>query len=102
MSNNKDRKPSQQRRGTQRRPTQKPPLPTSKRSPLTYLVIGLVLLTLWTTYRQWHKTDEIWWNEFVKYLSDGHIESVVVKDTEASSTKRASKYEEKRNQARSL
>ncbi|MHC4337945.1 MAG: ATP-dependent zinc metalloprotease FtsH, partial [Planctomycetota bacterium] len=82
MSNNKDRKPSQQRRGTQRRPTQKPPLPTSKRSPLTYLVIGLVLLTLWTTYRQWHKTDEIWWNEFVKYLSDGHIESVVVKDTE--------------------
>ncbi len=82
MSNNRDRKPSQQRRGPQRRPTQKPPLPTSKRSPLTYLVIGLVLLTVWTTYRQWHKTDEIWWNEFVKYLSDGHIESVVVKDTE--------------------
>ena len=82
MSNNRDRKPSQRRRGPQRRPTQKPPLPTSKRSPLTYLVIGLVLLTVWTTYRQWHKTDEIWWNEFVKYLSDRHIESVVVKDTE--------------------
>ena len=90
MSNNRGRKPSQRRRGTQRRPTQKPPLPTSKRSPLTYLVIGLVLLTVWTTYRQWHKTDEIWWNEFVKYLSDRHIESVVVKDTEI-----AGKFNEK-------
>ena len=36
----------------------------------------------WMMLQQWHKTDDIWYNEFVKYLSDGHIESVVVKDTE--------------------
>jgi cell division protease FtsH len=82
MSNSKNRKPTRPRPGPQKRPGKKPPLPTYKRGPLSYLIIGLVLLTAWMTLQQWGKTDEIWYNEFVKYLSDGHVESVVVKDTE--------------------
>jgi cell division protease FtsH len=82
MSNSKNRKSTRPRPGPQKRPGKKPPLPTYKRGPLSYLIIGLVLLTAWMTLQQWGKTDEIWYNEFVKYLSDGHVESVVVKDTE--------------------
>ena len=82
MSNNRNRKRPQPRPGQQKRPGKKPPLPTYKRGPFTYLVIGLVLLTVWMTLQQWHKLDEIRWDEFINHVETGDIESIEIGETE--------------------
>jgi cell division protease FtsH len=81
MSNNKNRKPTQPRPGPQKRPGKKPP-PSYKRGPFSYLLIAIVIFTAMMMLQRWHKVDQIRWDEFKKYLSDGLIESVEVKATE--------------------
>jgi cell division protease FtsH len=82
MDENQSKKPGLPRRGYQNRPGQKPPLPRYKRSPLSYLIIAIVIFMVMMMLQQWQRSDEISLNEFVKYLNNGDIESVVVKDTE--------------------
>ena len=82
MSNNQNRKPTQPRSGPQGRPGKKPPLPRYKRGPFGYLVIGAVLLTAWMMLQQWHKIDEIRWDEFTNHIENKHIESVDIGETE--------------------
>jgi cell division protease FtsH len=82
MNENQNKKPGLPRRGFQNRPGQKPPLPRYKRGPLSYLIIAIVIFMVMMMLQQWQRADEISLNEFKKYLDNGDIESVVVKDTE--------------------
>ncbi|MHC4387932.1 MAG: ATP-dependent metallopeptidase FtsH/Yme1/Tma family protein, partial [Planctomycetota bacterium] len=82
MSDHQSKKPSQQRPGPQKTPGKKPPLPTHKRSPLAYLLIGLVLLTAWMMLQNLYKTEEIRWDEFVNHVESKHIASATLKSTQ--------------------
>ncbi|MHC4708647.1 MAG: hypothetical protein ACYS8I_16375, partial [Planctomycetota bacterium] len=78
MSDYQSKKPSQRRSDPQKTPGKKPPLPTHKRSPLAYLLIGLVLLTGWMMLQNLYKTEEIRWDEFVNHVESKHIASATL------------------------
>jgi len=82
MSNNKNKKPASPRRSPQNRPGKKPPLPRYKRGPLTYLIIAIVIFTAMMMLQQWQSVDKISWDEFVNYVENKEIDSIIVKDTE--------------------
>jgi len=79
MGNNQEQRP------TQRPPApggKKPPLPSYKRSPFSWLIIGVVLFFILTMWLQQHGVSKITWDEFEEHVKQDHIESVTVKDTE--------------------
>jgi len=82
MSNNQNRKPGQPRRGPQDRGGKRPPLPSYKRGPFTWLIVGILIFTAMMMLQQWHKIDEIRWDEFVEHVENRHVESVIIKSTE--------------------
>jgi len=81
MSVSKDKRGPQQHQGQKGKPGKKPPLPKYKHGPFSYLLIGLVLLAMWTLLHQLPK-DDIDWGDFVGYLRNGQIESVVIGETD--------------------
>jgi len=82
MSNGQDRKPSKPDSGPRGRPGKKPPLPSYRRGPFSYLIIGLVLLTGWMMLQQWRSSDKIRWDEFISHVESGHILSAELGETE--------------------
>ncbi len=82
MSKSQNEKPPQPRRGPQGGPGKKPPLPSYKHGPFSYLVIGIVIFTAMMLLQQWQSVEEIRWDEFVEQVEDNHVESVTIKDTE--------------------
>ncbi len=83
MNKNQDKKPNPPRRhGQQNKPGQKPPLPRYKRGPFSYLIIAIVIFTAMMMLQQWHRVDEIRWDEFVYNVENKHIDSVTIKDME--------------------
>jgi len=59
----------------------KPPLPSYKRGPFTWLVMALVIITTMMILRQFHSVDEIWWSDFVHYVENKYVESVEIGET---------------------
>ena len=84
MSGNQSQRPIPPRRGPQNRPGSKPPPPRYKRGPFSYLIIAIVILTVMMMLQQWQRSEKIRLDEFVEHLDKGHIDSVVVKDTEVT------------------
>jgi cell division protease FtsH len=84
MSPNQSQKPMPPRRGPQNRPGSKPPPPRYKRGPFSYLIIAIVILTVMMMLQQWQRSEKIRLDEFVEHLDKGHIDSVIVKDTEVT------------------
>jgi len=82
MSNNENNKAAPPRSGPRERGGKKPPLPSYKHTPFTWLIIGVVLLTGLMLLQQWQSVEDIRWDEFVEHVQNGHVESVTVKDTE--------------------
>ena len=82
MSENQDNKPGLPRRGLPNRQGKKPPLPRYKRGPFSYLIIAIAIFMVMMMLQQWQRVDKITLDEFKQHLKDGHIESVIVKDTE--------------------
>ncbi|MHC4482355.1 MAG: ATP-dependent zinc metalloprotease FtsH [Planctomycetota bacterium] len=82
MSNNQSKKPSQLRRGPRRQEGKKPPLPSYKRGPFSWLLIAIVIFTTMMLLQQWHSVDKIKWSEFVQHVENKHILNVTVKGTE--------------------
>jgi cell division protease FtsH len=82
MSKSQNEKPPQPRRGPQGGPGKKPPLPSYKHGPFSYLVIGIVIFTAMMLLQQWQSVEEIRWDEFVEQVENNHVESVTIKDTE--------------------
>jgi len=75
-------KPSRSpRRGPQKN-GRKEPLPTYRRGPFGWLVIATLILTGMMLLQQWHGSENISWDEFVKHLEDGGIESLEVGETQ--------------------
>jgi len=82
MGKNQGKKSSRSRRGPQDRSGKKPPLPSYKHGPFSYLIIGIVVFTGMLLLQQWQSIEEIRWDEFVNYVESKHVESVTIKDTE--------------------
>ena len=83
MMDNQDEKPFLQRRGPQNKPG-KPPLPRYGRGPLSYIVPAVLMVILIATLGRWQRVETIRWDEFVKHVKDGHVESITVKDTDVT------------------
>jgi len=82
MNNNRNRKRNQRRAGPPTGPGKKPPLPTYKRGPLTWLIIAIVVFSAMMLLQQWQRFDKISFSEFAYHVENKHIDSVTVKETE--------------------
>ena len=82
MGKNQNKKSSRSRRSPQDRSGKKPPLPSYKHGPFSYLIIGIVIFTGMLLLQQWQSIEEVRWDEFVNHVESKHVESVTIKDTE--------------------
>jgi cell division protease FtsH len=55
---------------------------SSQRGPFNLLILGIVILTVMVLLQQWQHTETIRYDEFETHLAAGHIEEVVLGDTE--------------------
>jgi cell division protease FtsH len=83
MMDSQDERPFLQRRGLQNKPG-KPPLPRYGRGPLSYIVPAILMVILIATLGRWQRVETIRWDEFVKHVENGDIESITVKDTDVT------------------
>ncbi len=84
MANSQNRKPSARRRSPQNKPGKKPPLPTYRRGPFSWLIILLILITGMMILRETRGVDRIRWDQFIQLVENKQIQSVTLKDTEIS------------------
>ncbi|MCJ7692798.1 MAG: ATP-dependent zinc metalloprotease FtsH [Sedimentisphaerales bacterium] len=82
MSERQDRQRPHGPSGPGKRPGKKPAVPSYRQGPFSWLIIGIIALTVFMLIQQWQNIGEIRWDEFVHHLTNGHIESMTVKDTE--------------------
>jgi len=83
MKSNQRKKANQRRPGPQQRPGKKPPLPTYKRRPFSWLIIiVMVMFAAMMLLQQWQSVDKIKWSEFVDHVENKNIKSVEISETE--------------------
>jgi len=82
MSSGKNKKPNYLRPGPDGGDKKKPPLPSYRRGPFSWLIIAIVIFTTMLMLKQWRNYDNIEWHDFEKYLENGEIENVEVGETE--------------------
>ncbi|MFQ6034897.1 MAG: ATP-dependent zinc metalloprotease FtsH [Sedimentisphaerales bacterium] len=83
MKSNQGKKANQRRHSPPRRPGKKPPLPTYKRGPLSWLIIVvMVMFATMMLLQQWQSVDKISWDEFIDHIENNHIESIEIGETE--------------------
>jgi len=82
MSKNQNRKSPQFRPGQRNREGKKPPLPSYRRGPFSWLIIAIVIFTAMMLLQQWQKYDNVSWTEFEDYLKNNQIESIEVGESE--------------------
>ena len=58
------------------------PLPKYNRGPFTWLLIGLVIMTLLMTLRNAGSVSELSFSKFEEYVSKGYVESVVINNSD--------------------
>ncbi len=76
MNGNQDKKQVQKRRGLQRRANKKPPLPSYKRGPFSWLIIIIaVMFAMWLMLQPGLKSNNILWSDFEEALKNGEIDS---------------------------
>jgi len=81
MSNNRNRKSSKQYPRQKGKNAGKSPLSGYKHRPFGWLIIAVVIFTAMMMVQQWQAKDNIGWDEFVKYVQNGQVESVEVDET---------------------
>jgi len=82
MSDNRKKRTSQAGRGPKDKGGKKAPLRSYRTGPLTWLMILVVLMSLFMMLRQMQTVEEIRWDEFVNHVENNQVEGVTVKDTE--------------------
>jgi len=83
MKSNQGKKANQRRPGPQQRPGKKPPLPTYKRGPFSWLIIiVMVMFAAVMLLQQWQRVDEITWDKFLQHVEDKHIKSAELGESE--------------------
>jgi cell division protease FtsH len=64
----------------------KPQLPGYRKNPLTWLIAGLIVLTIWMFFQQVQMAEEIKLNEFFELVGNGHVKEVIVREKELVGT----------------
>lgn len=82
MSNGQSKKPISPRSGPQGRGGKKPPLPSYRRGPFSYIIIAVVIFTAMMMLQQFRDVEKLGWDEFERYLENKEIESVEIGETE--------------------
>ncbi len=82
MTKTQNRGPNSQRRSPQNMPGKKPPLPSYRRGPLSWLIILLILMTGFMILRESSSTQRIRWDQFVELVENKQIESLLIKENE--------------------
>ncbi len=81
MAKSKNKKSFRIGPAPQRKDSKKPPLPSYKRGPFSWLIIAIIIFTAMMMLQQWQK-DGVRWDEFIKYVENGMVESVRIGETE--------------------
>ena len=85
MKNPPNSHQSDSHRQPSRRPNKKPTLPAYKRSPLSWLIVAIILFTAMMMLQQGLVTNTIRWDEFIQRLDEGgQIERIDIGETEIS------------------
>ena len=84
MSNGSGKKPVRPRPGTEQKGGKKPPLPSYKRGPFSWLIIAVIVFTAMMMLQQWRRSDKIRWDEFVGHVENKHIRSAELGETQIS------------------
>jgi cell division protease FtsH len=82
MSKKGNKTTSRPRRSPQGGPVKKPPLPSYKRGPLSYLIIAVVIFTAMMMIQQGLASNNIDWDEFERHVKNGQVESIEIGETE--------------------
>ena len=82
MNKNKENPSSPAERNADKRPGKKPPLPTYRRGPFSWLIIAVIVFTTMMMLQQGLATNTLPWDEFAVYLEQGQIEEISIGDTE--------------------
>jgi len=82
MSNGQNKKPNSPRSGPQGRGGKKPPLPSYRRGPFSYIIIAVVIFTAMMMLQQLRRVDKIRWDEFITHVENKHIRSAELGETE--------------------
>jgi cell division protease FtsH len=80
MNGGKNKKTT--RPGPDERGGKKPPLPSYKRGPFSYIIIALVIFTAMMLLQTFRKDNEIRWDQFVSHVENKHIRSAELGETE--------------------
>ncbi|MBN2127994.1 MAG: ATP-dependent metallopeptidase FtsH/Yme1/Tma family protein, partial [Sedimentisphaerales bacterium] len=84
MTKRQDNRPTQHRRDPGSRPGKKPPLPSYRRGPLSWLVIAIIVFAVMMMLQQGLVVNTLRWDQFINYLEQGEIESIDIGDTEVT------------------
>jgi len=82
MSDNRNKKSIQRRPGPQNRTGKKPPLPSYKRGPFSWLIVAIVIFAAMMLLQQWQRIEHVGYDDFIEYLKNDQIESVEIGETE--------------------
>ncbi|MCU0915278.1 MAG: ATP-dependent zinc metalloprotease FtsH [Planctomycetes bacterium] len=83
MKNTANQPQNDARRPSGKRPPRKPALPAYKRSPFSWLIVALILLTAMMMLQQGLVTNTLRWDQFTQYLEEGgQIDRIDIGETE--------------------
>lgn len=82
MGKSQNRKPTLQPPGQKDKPGKKPPLPSYKRGPFSWLIIAILIFTAMIILQRLQAVDTIDYDKFKKCLNSNQIESVEIGETE--------------------
>ncbi len=84
MSNGRKQKPNQPPRLPGRRKGRKPPLPSYKRGPFSWLIIAIAIFAAMMILQHGLGSNNISWDEFERHLRNNEIKSLEIGETEIS------------------
>ena len=82
MSSGNGKKPVRPRPGTEQKGGKKPPLPSYRRGPFSWLIIAVIVFTAMMMLQQWRRSDKIRWDEFVGHVDNKHIGTAELGETQ--------------------
>ncbi len=82
MKKNQNDTPSPTGRNANKRSGKKPPLPTYRRGPFSWLIIAIIVFTIMMMLQQGLSTSTLPWDEFATYLEQGQVAELNIGDTE--------------------
>jgi cell division protease FtsH len=84
MMNKNSENPSSKQpgRNPNKRLGKKPPLPSYRRGPFSWLIIAIIVFTVMMMLQQGLATHTLSWNEFATALEQGQIETIKITDTD--------------------